>query len=128
MDKKRLVWEKTTGWLALTKAWLEIDRHYALKLTGKLPPKEQLEMILKINKAKPLTTEEWNIVAISSGTNRIGQIIIEILGDEKATLRLPKGILLDVGEHIRKSMEKREGLNNNSSPDDFEKEWQKRFN
>ncbi len=127
LEKKRLAWERSQAWLALAKAWLEIDRHYALKLTGKLPPNEQLKIIMEINKAKPLTTEEWNIVAINSGTKRTAQIIIEFLDDEKAPLFLPKEIILDVGTHIRESIDKREGLNSTSSPDDFWKEWKKRF-
>jgi hypothetical protein len=104
LNKHRWPMGKTPVRIALTEAWAEIDRQYALQMINAIPSNVWESLIQRINRAKPLAAEEWKIVADKVGMKQTVQLALKILDDEKGQLLLSREVLMEVGAWIRDSM------------------------
>jgi hypothetical protein len=104
LQKRRWPFGKSQVWIALTEAWAGIDRPYALQLLDNIPTNVRESLVRRMNRAQPLSAEEWQIVADKAGRGQAVQIALNMLDDDKPQLILPQGILLEVAARIRDSM------------------------
>jgi len=91
-------------WKALVETWLTIDRSYAFQLMKNLSAKLQKDMIIQLNKTKPLSQEEWNILLDAIGSGKGETIILEILGDKDQTVSLDEAMIVSVAKRIRNDL------------------------
>jgi hypothetical protein len=104
LKKRFLPFGKGPVWNALVEAWLPIDRAYALELLGNVSGGLQENYIIRINKAKPLSTDEWMILVDSVKMGKIEGAALKILDDTDQQLQLPDKPLRQVAMKIRNSL------------------------
>lgn len=104
LNKRRWPMGKTPVRIALTEAWAEIDRQYALQMINTISSNVRESLIQRINRVKPLAAEEWKIVADKVGMKQAVQLALKILDDEKGQLLLSREVLMEVGAWVRDSM------------------------
>ena len=91
-------------WKALVETWLTIDRSYAFQLMKNLSAKLQKDMVIQLNKTKPLSQEEWNILLDAIGSGKGETIILEILGDKDQSVSLDEAMIASVAKRIRNDL------------------------
>jgi len=104
LEKRRWPTGKTPVRIALVEAWAGIDRQYALQMVDTIPGNARESLIIRINRVKPLTANEWMIVVDKADMKQAVQIALKILDEEKAQLLPPGEVLLEVVKWIRDSM------------------------
>lgn len=99
-------------WKALVEAWTPIDRAYALGLLKNLSGSLQQDYITKMNKASPLSTEEWSVLVSGIGIGKVERSALNLLEDEEHSLALPDKALRQVAQALRNSMAQLGGQGN----------------
>lgn len=91
-------------WIALMEAWIPIDRAYALQLLKNVSGNLQENFIIRMNKAKPLSPEEWMILVDSVKMGKVEQAARKMLEDTDQLLQLPEKVLQQVAMKLRNSL------------------------
>lgn len=104
LNKRRWPFGKTPVQIVLVETWASVDRLYALQLIGTIPANVRESLLRRMNQARVLTAEEWQIVADKVGMDQAAQIVLKMLDDDQPRLILPGKAVLEVGTRIRNSM------------------------
>jgi len=92
---------KVAVWEALVKAWTDIDRAYALDLSGKIHAPVRKTLVRRMNQQRLLSPNEWNVLAKATSQQEVIEIVLTILEDPQPRLDLPESLFPCVVAAIR---------------------------
>ena len=99
--KRRWPFGKEAVWLALVKAWADLDRPYALELSNKIRPEVRHNLVRRMNQQKPLQQDEWNVLLKATSQQDVVNLVLKILEDPQPHLELPGNLIPPVMAAIR---------------------------
>ena len=100
LEKRFWPFGKKPVWIAVVKAWADIDRQAALKLLTKVSDDVRLGIITQMNNKSPLSKDEWELAQSS----KINAIILEILDGDKPVLQLPGQLAEKIARELRRKI------------------------
>lgn len=93
---------KSPAWIALIKAWGQVDRKAAIRLIGKMPKSARKNLLVQWNKNNPLSPEEWEMVCQHSGFfGNIESLVEEMLDQTDSKMCLPSKLAKKVANRLR---------------------------
>lgn len=106
LDERWWPWGKRAAWIALVRAWADVDRARTLQLLNKIPAAAGKSILARVNERSPLTADEWDTAYDSAGKKQVViPLVLELLDKQDAPLHLSMQVAVKAGVRLGLDMQ-----------------------